>query len=68
MTEAKDHISLTTIVPKLPAEAQSWINGLTPDFRSSTEHVLNIVGEESFIKNWEYHRDTQKKVENDFAR
>ncbi|MGA9201414.1 MAG: hypothetical protein WBZ67_13050, partial [Pseudolabrys sp.] len=40
MTQAKNHISLTTTLPKLPTDAQAWINELDPSFRSSTERVL----------------------------
>jgi hypothetical protein len=67
MTQAKAHISLTTILPRLPAEGQSWIRGLSPSFRRSTEHVLNIVGEDSFVENWKMHRDDQINLDNDFG-
>jgi hypothetical protein len=60
-------IPLTAILPRLPAEARSWIAALSPPFRRSTEHVLNIVGEDSFIRNWKTHRDDQVNLDNDFA-
>jgi hypothetical protein len=65
MTQAKNHISLTTTLPKLPTDAQAWINELDPSFRSSTERVLNVVREES--KHWQTHRADQQKLENDFS-
>jgi hypothetical protein len=65
MTQAKNHISLTTTLPKLPTDAQAWINELDPSFRSSTERVLNVVREES--KHWQTHRPDQQKLENDFS-
>jgi hypothetical protein len=43
-------------LPRLPAEAQSWINGLSLTFRRATENVLNIVGTDSFIRNWQVHQ------------
>jgi hypothetical protein len=67
LTQAKNHISLTTIMPKLPAEAQAWISGLNPSFRTSVEIILNYVGEDSFIKHWRMHREDQQKFENDFG-
>ena len=67
MTQAKANISLTTILPRLSAEAQSWINALSPEYRRSTEHVFNIVGADSFVKNWKTHLEDQMKLENDFA-
>lgn len=57
-------ISLTAILPKLPAEAQEWVNGLDPTFRSSTEHVLNIVGEDDFINQWQTYRADLTKLQN----
>src|SRR5262245_39711391 len=60
MTQAKDHISLMSILPKLPAEGQSWINELDASNRRATECLLNIVGEESFVKNWRQHRADQQ--------
>jgi hypothetical protein len=63
MTQAKNHISLTTALPKLPTDAQAWINELDPSFRSSTERVLNVVREESFIKHWQTHRADQQTGE-----
>jgi len=60
-------VSLTTILPRLPAEAQSWINGLSPEYRASTEHILNLVGEDNFVKHWRTHREDQLKLENDFG-
>jgi hypothetical protein len=44
MTEPKADISLTSILPRLPAEAQQWINDLPPRYRQSTEYLLNLVG------------------------
>ena len=60
MTKANGHISLMSILPKLAAEGQSWINGLDASNRRATEHLLNIVGEESFVKNWRQHRADQQ--------
>jgi len=58
--------SLTTTLARLPAEAQTWINRLDPTFRSSTEHVLNLVGEDDFIKHGRTHRADQVRLQNDF--
>jgi hypothetical protein len=45
MTEKQENISLTAILPKLPAEAQSWIRGLNSDWKTMLK--LQIVGAES---------------------
>jgi len=60
MTKANGHISLMSILPKLAAEGQSWINGLDASNRRATECLLNIVGEENFVKYWRQHRADQQ--------
>jgi hypothetical protein len=62
----QDHISLTMTLPKLPAEAQSWIKGMPPKWRGALERKLNIVGEESFLKNWKHHKAEWEKLAYDF--
>ena len=53
----KTAITLATILPKLPAEAQLWVSTLTPVEVTATEIILRNVGAASFIDNWEYHRN-----------
>jgi hypothetical protein len=61
------HVTLIAILPRLPPEARLWITGLSPFWRCSTEHVLNIVGEDSFVRNWQTHRQDQVNLANDFG-
>ena len=60
-------ISLTTILPRLPAEAQAWINALPPDDRQSTEYLMNLVGADNFVKHWRTHRDDWIETESETA-
>jgi hypothetical protein len=60
-------ISLQDTLPKLPVEAQTWINGLNRVHRLAAEYILNIVGEDSFIANWREHRFYQQKLVHDFT-
>jgi len=69
MIESKpEKISLTTTLSKLPAEAQLWIMCLTPAQFGEIEIILNIVGENNFIKHWRTHKEDQEKLEDDFRR
>ena len=69
MIESKpEKISLTTTLSKLPAEAQLWIMCLTPDQFDEIQTILNIVGENNFIKDWRMHKKDQEKFEDDFRR
>jgi hypothetical protein len=52
-----NRISLAMVLPKLPAEAQSWLNRMTPEERGCTEHILELVGPDSFVANWQTYRD-----------
>jgi hypothetical protein len=68
MTESKPNIALIATLLKLPAEAQLWIMCLTPDQFNEIQTVLNIVGENNFIKHWRTHKEDQEKLEDDFRR
>jgi hypothetical protein len=60
-------LALKDTLLKLPVEAQAWINGLNPVAQVAAEYVLNIVGEDNFIANWQTHRDAQQKAWHDYA-
>lgn len=61
-----DLITLASILPRLPAEAQAWIKGLDADDYTAMETILNNVGAENFIKHWKVHHDDYQKFEYDF--
>ena len=52
---------------ELPAEAIAWIEGMDSGFRRATEHMLAIVGAETFVRHWETYRDDVARIEYDFA-
>jgi hypothetical protein len=52
---------------ELPAEALAWIEGMNTGSRSATQHMLEIVGPERFIRNWRVYRDDVARIEYDFA-
>jgi hypothetical protein len=52
-----DHVTLESILPRLPVEAVSWINSLSPGWRASVENRLHIVGPDSFVAYWRTYRD-----------
>jgi hypothetical protein len=63
----KPVISLTTILPRLPAGARQWINGLPPYYRRTIEDILDRVGADNFVKRWQVHRQDQQDFEHDFG-
>jgi hypothetical protein len=65
--DGQTRITLVSILPRLPIEAQVFFKGLGPYWRRSTEHVLNIVGADSFVTHWEYQRAEIKKLSWDFG-
>jgi hypothetical protein len=67
MTEPKADILLTTILPRLPAEGQQWINGMEPFYRETAEHILNLVGADNFVKHWKTHREDEQNFEHHFG-
>jgi|RhiMetStandDraft_4_1073278.scaffolds.fasta_scaffold114091_2 hypothetical protein len=54
---------LTSILPRLPAEAVSWINGLSSGSRALLEATLQYVGAENFVRHWETLRDVYQKID-----
>jgi hypothetical protein len=62
-----DRITLASILPRLPAEAHAFFNGLGPRWHRSAEHVLNIVGADSFVTHWEHQRAEIKRLSWDFG-
>jgi hypothetical protein len=51
----------------MPAEAHAFFNGLGPRWHRSAEHVLNIVGADSFVTHWEHQRAEIKRLSWDFG-
>jgi hypothetical protein len=60
-------ISLTMILPRLPAEARQWINGLPPHYLRAIEDILDRVGADNFVRHWRAHRQDQQDFEHDFG-
>ena len=56
MLDKTEKLTLTMMLPKLPAEAASWIKGLATDELNCIEYILNRVGPDSFVANWQEHR------------
>jgi hypothetical protein len=48
-----DHITLDSILPGLPVEAQSWIKDLDVGLRDGLETILDKVGPEAFAAYWQ---------------
>jgi hypothetical protein len=66
-TEAPNPTSLESILPRLPPEGQTWLNGLNRFCRRAVEHDLRIAGPDLFVEYWESLRDTLQKLERDFG-
>ena len=58
MLDKTKKLTLTMMLPRLPAEDKSWIKGLATDEVSCLEYILNLVGPDSFVANWQEHRET----------
>lgn len=56
-TQHRDKLKIREIMPRLPKEAQEWLNRVSEDEFGSAEGILNAVGEESYIQNWRFHKD-----------
>ena len=65
-TETPSPNLLDSILPRLPPEGQAWLNGLNPFCRWAVERDLRSAPD-SFVKHWEYLRETLKKLERDFG-
>jgi hypothetical protein len=65
--EAPSPTSLESILPRLPPEAQAWVNGLNPFCRRAVEHDLRALGSDLIVKYWAALRDTLQKLERDFG-
>src|SRR5689334_7159162 len=48
------------IICRLPPEDQKWLRRMDDEDRDCVEIVLNYVGAESFVQNWQHHRDDFK--------
>jgi hypothetical protein len=48
---------LASAVARMPPEGQAFFNALGPWWWDNAEHVLNIVGEDSFVTYWQHQRD-----------
>jgi hypothetical protein len=58
--------SLESVLPRLPPEGQAWLNGLNPFCRWAIGYDLH-TDPESFVKRWEYLRDTLTRLERDLG-
>lgn len=45
-------MTLKEIKHNLPPEGQQWLDGLTAGEFASTQTMLDLVGEASFVENW----------------
>jgi hypothetical protein len=59
MPEASD---LNSILPRLPPEAQAWINSLPPFWRAPIEHRLQVIGADNFVEHWQAIRAQQERL------
>lgn len=55
-------IRLASIVPLLPPEAVTWLQGLDPIAWTATEHVLNVIGIGDFVTHWQSHRQEEQRI------
>ena len=62
-----DHVTLESILPRLPVEAQSWIAELRPDIRDATETMLHIVGPEAFATYWQDYKAEVAQLDHFFG-
>jgi len=66
-TEAQNHNSLESILPRLLPEGAAWLNGLNRFCRRAVEHDLRTAGPDLFVKHWVYLRDTLERLERDLG-
>ena len=56
------------ILPKLCPEGQKWINSLTGFELRAAEHMVDIVGEESFVQHWRAQKEKLDEMRHLFGR
>jgi hypothetical protein len=62
-----DRTTLDSILPRLPAEAQTWIEGLDAGTKASLETVLNYVGPEAFARYWQDYKAEIEELDHFFS-
>ena len=55
-------LTINDIRSKLPPEAQKWLQRMKRWELEGTEAILNIVGKESFIQNWQHHQQELQHI------
>ena len=62
-----DDVTLESILPRLPVEAQSWIAELRPGIRDALETRLDLVGAEAFLRYWQDYKAEVEELDHFFG-
>jgi hypothetical protein len=60
-------IALENISPSMPVDYAHWIADLDPQTHRTVEHFLNVVGEDTFKRNWRAYATILRQLDCDFA-
>jgi hypothetical protein len=62
----QQRLKLKEVRSRLPPEGQKWLQGMTRGELEGTEIVLNNVGEQSFLENWQFHQQHLQELRDFF--